>query len=244
MATPPQGYQLDPAALDTSTVADFIKRHVNVGAVEQSGQPRSKIQLPAAAGYHTIAESTPGKISVFSPGEYTPEVRNHEMTHQLQQVNDVGGVKLPGGYVLDLPGQVKPYTGSAGGKMSGYRYGGVDGLLAARQAGKTVADFNQEQQADMVADYQEMQRDYMEKARAGKTTPQDAALMRRVYAAYHPFVQQLADVPQYSLKRALATLIGVTLPEAPAAPRAPGLPGYGTAGLPDRPDPLLEASAP
>jgi hypothetical protein len=246
MPTPPDGYKLDPAVLDASTVPTLISDKVNVGKVLQKVAPGSDVHGATELGYHTVAESNPGVISVFRPKEYGVPVRNHEMTHQLQQVQDIGGLKLPGGYNLDLPGQVKPYSEDQyrSGNHRNYAYGGVQGLLQARQQGKTVADFNREQQADIVADYKEMQDQYEEAVAAGKATPGMSKMMEQVREAYHPFVQQLSDVPKYSALRSIGTMLGISMPEAPSAPRAPGLPAYGTPGLDYRPDPLLGGNVP
>jgi hypothetical protein len=244
--TPPKGYQLDPAVQDTSTVPAFIQQGIDVGSVQQSIAPESAVHGSTDKGYHTVAESNPGVISVFRPGEYDVPVRNHEMTHEFQQTRDFGGIKLPGDNTLDLPGQTKPYSADQyrPGDHRNYAYGGVQGLLKARQQGKTVANFNREQQADIVADYKEMQDDYQEAVAAGTATPGMSKMMEQVRQAYHPFVQQLADVPKYSAARSIGTFLGIGSPDAPPAPRAPGLPAYGTPGLGYvQPDSLLGGDA-
>jgi hypothetical protein len=223
---------LDPAVRDTSTIPEFIRKGVNVGSVLQEWA-QHKPAGPTAPGYHTIAESTPGVISVYRPEEYTAPVRNHEMEHQLQQTRDVGGIKLPGGNTIDLPGQVKPYSPEQypAGDPRNYSYGGVQGLMQAQQQKKTAADFNQEQQADIVADYQKAQDDLLKKVQAGKATSEDLKAWQSTYDAYHPLVQQLSQVPAYSAKRSIGTMLGLGTPDAPPAPAAPGLPAADTPGL-------------
>ena len=239
---PPKGYSLVPI---DNTVPSFIREGVDTSKIQQTVEPVSKEGAPSMAGTETVSEATPGKIAVYDPSKYTPKVRNHELMHELQQSQSDGTVKLPKGYSL-APFGVHPAQAPekyAVGDPKNYDYGGETGLMHARNNGKTAADFNIEQQADMVADYQQKQDAYLAKARSGKSTPQDLADMYHTYQAYHPFIQQMANVPK-SLKDdlpSLRTLLGVGHPEPLApAPAPPGLPAYNTPGLHVAPaDPLL-----
>lgn len=245
MPTPPKGYQLDPATQDTSTVPDFIKKNVNVGSILQKVMPGSGTGTTAPR-YETVAESnTPGTISVYDPKKYDVPTRNHEMDHQFQETRSDGAVQLPKGYELAPFGVTKSYAPEqyAAGDPRNYSYGGEAGLLAARNSGKTMADFNMEQQADIVADYKAKQDAYLAKVRAGTATPADLKAMYQTRQAYHPFVQQHASVPGRlrDMLPSMKTVLGVgTPPPLAPAPAAPGLPSYDTPGLGVAPaDPLL-----
>jgi hypothetical protein len=223
--------KLKPEVEDESTIPEFIRKGVNVGSILQTVKPPS--QAPSVAlGYHASAQADPGVISVFQPDEYTVPVRNHEMTHEYQQTRDIGAIKVPWNDQFDIPGQVKSYSPEqyAYGDPRNYSYGGQDALLAARGK-KTIADFNLEQQADIVADYQKAQDELLKKVQAGKYTSDDLKQWQRTYDAYHPLVQQLSQVPEYSAKRSIGTMLGIGSPDAPPAPAAPGLPPADTPGL-------------
>jgi hypothetical protein len=243
--TPPADYILDPATADLTTIPSFIRNGVDTSKVTQVVEPASQQGAPDVAGTETVAESTPGKIAVYHPSEYTTATRNHEMEHQLQQAQSSGTIKLPGGYELAPFGQhpaAAPEQHESGDPRN-YDYGGERGLQQARQHGKTAADFNIEQQADMVSDYKAKQDTYLAKARAGKITKSDQQAMYQTYQAYHPFIQQMASVPR-SLAQdmpSVRALLGIGKPPSLAAkPAAPGLPSYAVAGLGVAPaDPLL-----
>ncbi len=240
--TPPAGYSLPPI---DNTVPTFIREGMDTSKVQQVVEPASQQGAPDVAGAKTIAESTPGKIAVYDPAKYTAQTRNHEMTHQFQQTRSDGTIHLPGGYELAPFGQAKSQADQkyVSGDPKNYDYGGEAGLIAARNSGKTMADFNQEQQADIVARYKAKQDEYLAKAKAGTMTKDDLHAMYQTYKAYHPFIQQLASVPK-SLADTLPsfrTLMGFGKP-TPLAPKpeAPGLPAYDTPGLHVAPaDPLM-----
>jgi hypothetical protein len=242
--TTPDSTYLNPATQDESTIPSFISKAVDPSSVQQVYSPRSQQGAPDVAGEQTIAESTPGKISVFNPSQYTPAVRDHEMTHQFQQTRSDGTIPLPGGNKLPVFGQhptAAPEQYETGDPRN-YSYGGEGALMDAQADGKSIGDFNIEQQADMVKDYQAKQNAYLAKANAGTLTPEDQNAMHQSYRAYHPLVQQLSAQPK-SFSDSLPPLktmlgIGKPAPLAPA-PAAPGLP-YGVAGLGVTPtDPLL-----
>lgn len=234
---PPTGYNLVPR---DSSVPSFIRE--SVGPIKEKIEPPLKNHYP---GTETIAAAHPGVISIYDSKEYTPQVRNHEMTHQFQYTRADGNVKLPFGYELPISGASSPsapmkYTQ---GSLANYNYGGQDGLQALLSAHKTAANLNVEQQADMVADYKAKQDAYLAKVKAGKATPADLKAMYETHQAYHPFVQQMANVPKNfkDTVPSIGTLIGIGKPQSVATnPAAPGLPSYDTPGLGVAPaDPLL-----
>ncbi len=223
----------------------FIRQGVDTRNVKEAIEPFSQQGAPSMAGTETVAESKPGKIAIFDPGKYTPQVRNHEMEHQLQETRSDGTIKLPGNYEV-APFGVHPIAAPEqhpSGDPRNYSYGGEQALREAHSSGKSVADFNMEQQADMVADYKAKQDAYLAKAAAGKMSPADEHAMYQTYQAYHPLIQQLASQPS-SFREALPsakTVLGIGKPEPLApAPAAPGLPAYDTPGLGVAPaDPLM-----
>ena len=240
--TPPKGYNLIP--LDSS-VPSFIRSGMDTSKIKQTVEPFSQQGAPSMVGTETVSEATPGKIAVYDPSRYTSKVRDHEMTHEFQQSRSDGTVKLPGGYAL-APLGVHPAMAPeqyAAGDPRNYDYGGQAGLQSLRSAHKTAANLNQEQQADMVADYKAKQDAYLAKVKAGTATPADLRAMYATHEAYHPFIQQMANVPN-SFRNSipsLSAILGTGKPQQLApAPAAPGLPSYDTPGLGVAPaDPLL-----
>jgi hypothetical protein len=235
--TPPQGYSL---VTRDSSVPSFIREAV--GPVTEKVVPSHKSD---GLGVETVAESRPGSITVYDPASYTPQVRNHEMTHQFQSTRSNGNARLPFGYELPISGAASPSAPMKynSGDLANYDYGGQAGLQNLLNAHKTSANLNAEQQADVVADYKAKQDAYLAKVKAGKATPADLRQMYETHQAYHPFVQQMADVPQKlrDTLPSLSALLGFGKPQPLApAPAAPGLPSYDTAGLGVAPaDPLL-----
>jgi hypothetical protein len=108
-------------------------------------------------------------------------------------------------------------------------------LQKARAQGKTISDFNYEQQADMVRDYKYHHDLYLQKAATGTITPADEARMYQLQQTYHPFIKQMAEMPgkDVDLKRSsLLELLGIQKPvEINRTPEPPGLPSYDTPGL-------------
>jgi hypothetical protein len=104
-----------------------------------------------------------------------------------------------------------------------FDYGGVEGLMAAQRAHKTIANFSAEQQARMVEDYQKATQDAIRRG--------DPAALARVTAAYHPLIGQLAKIPPKGANMAQMTQQDLT----PAAP----MPPVSVAGMPLLPDKLI-----
>lgn len=228
---PPHGYQIvqkSPAAAgvngkgddsftapDYSDVPAFIKSGIDLSKVRQT--PTSIYgQDPDAIA--SVTPANPYKIDVDMPDLYGPPVLNHELTHTFQFTRN-----------QSLPAPNNPNDGGSASPKS-YAYGGVEGLEKALRGGKTIADFNVEQQADMVRDYKARYGGLLHKAQHGRATPQDLHEMYRLRQAYHPFIQQLADMPGQGQPVAMPT----------GKPAAPGLPDYSVAGLGVVPaDPLM-----
>jgi hypothetical protein len=230
----PKGYSLVPR---DESVPSFIREAV--GPVKETTVSRLTND---PKGIETLASHVPGTISVYDRDKYTPQVRTHEMTHEFQGTRSSGTIPLPFGYEIRLgdTSSSAPMN-SEKGNLANYEYGGQAGLQSLINAHKTAASLNPEQQADMVADYQARQQEYLAKVKAGKATPADLRKMYETYQAYHPFVQQMADAPKpmSQIGPAIKTLLmGKSLP--PPNPVAPGLPSYDTPGLGVAPaDPLL-----
>jgi hypothetical protein len=105
-----------------------------------------------------------------------------------------------------------------------FDYGGIEGLMAAQRAHKTIANFTAEQQARMVEDYQRQTQEAIKKG--------DPTALARVTAAYHPFVGQLAKIPPKGANMTQMTQQDLT-------PAAPPVPPATVAGMPMLPDKLI-----
>jgi hypothetical protein len=213
---------------DYSEVPAFLKQNIDMGRVRQVvTTPQTKEDLNSTAG---VGDDDPYRVKVYAPDLYGPPILNHELTHTFQDTRN-----------KSLPSISAPITGTG---RSVYDYGGVKGLEVARLQGKTIADFNAEQQADMVKDYKWFHDQYLNKAAQGKITPEDEKKMYELQQAYHPFIKQLAAMPgaNVNLDRSpLLELLGIQKPVSiGGAPEPPGLPSYDTPGLGVLPaDPLM-----
>jgi hypothetical protein len=213
---------------DFSDVPQFIRKNIDLSKVKQVVTPKYD-----AAGKNIVADvdtDKPYKINVDEPDIYGPPILNHELTHTVQGTRNKN---LPAAKV-----------NTVGGGKDRYDYGGLKGLQAALKSGKTIADFNEEQQAEMVKNYKEEHDSYLAKAAAGKLTEADKKAMYDLQQAYHPFIRQLADMPGESEKldqNPLKMLLGQqAAPTINMKPDAPGLPDYSVPGLNVLPaDPLM-----
>ena len=234
--TPPPGYQLDvkpPAGYSLDSFASSVKPLSEVPAFIQSGvdakriqqvpaKPESDLDKQAIAYVHS---DDPYKINVNKPGEYDKSVFSHELTHTFQLTrNDA----------IDGSAPVQHKDGKPV-----YDYGGLDGLKKA----KSIADFSDEQQANIVSDYKGIQDHYLRKAATGKITADDRKKFYEARQAYHPLVKQLAEMPgknEHLQPSTLDVVLNRNLPTINTKPEAPGLPPYDTPGLGVVPaDPLL-----
>ncbi len=156
----------------------------------------------------------PTRINVLMPEHYSAPDLAHEMTHVFQNLHSV-----PGGSAQ-----------TQGEGRDEYSYGGIDGLKAAMRSGKTIANFNQEQQARIVQDYYREDRRLMDKAKAGTITPQEKHQLYEMRQVYPRFISQLAAMPK----------TGEEPTPLDTRPVAPSLPDYSVAGLNVvREDPLM-----
>jgi hypothetical protein len=213
---------------DYSEVPEFLKENLDMSRVQQVVTPPKTEEDKKWTAQ--VNKSDPYKIEVLADDLYGPPILNHELTHTFQftRNKDIGKVSSP----------------IQGNGLSIYNYGGVQGLQDARTHGKTISDFNSEQQAEMVKDYKFYHDQYLKKAAEGKITAEDEKKMYELQQAYHPFIQQLAAMPGVNEKidrNALLELVGLQKPVAiNTKPEPPGLPAYNTPGLGMLPaDPLM-----
>lgn len=218
---PPKGYKMEvnlpPGYVlenDFSDVPAFLKQGVDLSKVKQVvGSPNPTIIA-------SVQDNDPYTIKVQSPDMYGPSILNHELTHSYQLTRAEG---------------ITPAAEVVGHSYKNYAYGGPIGLRKALESGKTVSDFNYEQQADMVRDYKMWHDLYLTKAANGTITPEDESTMYRLQQIYHPFIRQLSEMPgkDVDLKRnSLLELLGIQKPvEINRKPEPPGLPSYDTPGL-------------
>ena len=229
---PPSGYSLDPMP-DYSDVPSFLSKGIDMSKVRQvATEPQNQTERNATA---EVDSTDPYKVKVLAPDLYGPPILNHELTHTFQ---DTRNTNLP---------QVSAPIKQSG--RAAYDYGGASGLVALRSSGKTVSDLNAEQQADMVKDYKVFHDQYLKKAAEGKITKDDERAMYQAQQAYHPFIKQLASMPDQKInldRNSLLELIGAQKPvEIRENPEAPGLPSYDTPGLGVLPvDKLLGGKSP
>lgn len=200
-------------------VPTFLKQGLDMNKVKQTvTEPETEQDRNSIA---KVSSNDPYNIKVLSPDLYGSSVQHHELTHTYQETRN-----------KSLPPVAKdvPNTGHAA-----YDYGGITGLQTARQQKKTIADFNYEQQAEIVKDYKALHDSYLKKAATGKMPPAEEKQMYDLQQTYHPFIKQLADMPgqKENLDRSpLLELLGIQKPSALSKqPEAPGLPSYETPGL-------------
>jgi hypothetical protein len=209
-------------------VPAFIQSGIDMSKVRQvETAPITELDRNSIA---KVSDDDPYKVQVLSPDLYGPPILNHELTHTYQETRN-----------KDLPSVSAPVTQSG---RAAYDYGGIKGLQTALANRNTIADFNDEQQAEIVKDYKFYHDQYLAKAAQGKITPAEEKQMYDLQQAYHPFIQQLADMPssKVNLDRSpLLELLGIQKPiDITGSPKPPGLPSYDTPGLGVLPaDPLM-----
>lgn len=197
--TPPSGYTLEdlPAFM----------RESNVGTKTISAPP---MVVGSGRVVADVDPANPRTIEVREPSLYTAPVNTHESTHVFQQSRNPAFASLQGQQQVT--------------SAKGYDYGGMDGLIQARQQGKTIAHFTPEQQATMVADYQ---RETQDAIRRG-----DRAALAKAQSAFEPFVGQLANIPGKDANMTQMSQQDLT-------PAAPGVPPATVAGMPLLPSKLI-----
>ena len=138
--TPPPGYQI-------VNLPSFLKPS-NQGTKVVRGESQTIPGLGEIAA--DVDPANPQTIVVRAPKYFTQPVQTHESTHIYQMSRNPE-------FASGLQGQ------SNASSLKDFDYGGVDGLLAAQRAHKTIANFNAEQQATMVADYQRLTADALKR---------------------------------------------------------------------------------
>lgn len=157
-----------------------------------------------------VRTQQPDTVQVAYPQMFTLPDETHEETHVFQLSRNPAVRRDMDRQELKLQG-IRQHNPSD--PMAGYGYGGDVGLVRDRREGKTIADFNPEQQAQMVSAYQQATNRAMA---TGNTRMLDTA-----NAAYAPFVRQLASLPG---RNDPMNAIDLT-------PRAPGLPPAAISGF-------------
>ena len=166
-----------------------------------------------------VQRSNPTTIQVREPGMFTQPVQTHESTHVYQFSRNPQ-------FIDNATSAANTTTGKNFASISGY--GGIEGLEQAINNRKTIANFNAEQQAEMVADFQKLTGDALKKG--------DRKALARVTAAYHPFVSQLASIPPKGADMTKMTRQDLT-------PAAPSVPPATVIGVPLTADPLIGGAA-
>lgn len=238
LISPPMGYKLTSTSgyapsdfkglPDNSDVPAFIQQGVDMSKVKQIPTPVDPAS-PNDIAY--VGSTTPYDVHVVQPDIYGPPVFNHELMHTFQDTRNPA-----------LGDTSAPISENATHEQT-YGYGGIEGLQKAIQGRKTIANFNREQQAEIVKDYKAIQDKYLAKARSGKLTDADKKALYTAHQAYHPMVQQLASMPgkEVNLSPSLLDMaLGRNMPTIDITPEAPGLPDYSVKGIGVLPaDPLL-----
>lgn len=189
---PPPGYVVD-------AVPDFLK---------PTARTATTTIVPNDPNYAAeVSIVAPHTIKYFGADQVTQPTTTHEVTHIFDNSRSVGTL------ADDLFSRLKGKT------TDSYDYGGMDGLLEAQKAHKTIADFGPEQRAEMVKDWQQMSQ------HAIKTG--DSKLLDQVNEAYGPLIRQFAALPARGDSSGINT-----------TPADPGLPPAAQTGI-LAPDKLL-----
>jgi hypothetical protein len=206
MATTPTGAppQLHPDDFEVTAEAPRDQ----IPAFEQQAVGNIHQQVDRDSGDGTAAHVNPGSstVHVTDPSQYNGGTPQHEYTHVYE------GKKQP---ILK--------TLFAGGNGADQDYGGTPGLEKHNAQGKTIAQFNPEQRAEVVGDSWAAQKKAVADAKAGKLKPGEVEGFDRAKAAQHPTLQQMKNEGDEGID---------------THPAAPGLPPASVSGI-VAPDPLL-----
>ena len=151
-----------------------------------------------------VDPDAPEEIKVREPEQFTLPAETHEQTHIFEDSRNPAVIEQEN---RDLVSGQLPKT---------YDYGGLNGLMRARLAGKTIANYGPEQRAEMVKDFQQQTQ--------GAVASGNAAALDRANAAYAPIVRQLAAEP--GKNDSMTTMTQQDLTPAP-----PGLPPATESGI-------------
>ena len=186
---PPNGYSL-------ASVPNFLK--------PVAANMTVQIQPPNGIDVARVTAANPNTVQVNQPDQFGQPQLNHEVTHGYQfSRNPVVVQQMEG----DLASGKLPKT---------YTYGGADGLLAAQQQHKTIANFGPEQQAEMVSNYTQ---EANQAIAIG-----DMKTLDKLNKAYGPYIQQLVNLPGKNDSMTQMSQQDLT-------PAAPGLPPSAITGI-------------
>lgn len=167
-------------ALDPKLIASLPPFMRNIGA--RMGVSPEK--LPYLAHVDNPIFGSKKDIKVDEPKFFTRPVAAHEGTHVFQNT------------------RIESARPSSSWDKSdkAYDYGGAEGLLKARAEKKTIADFTDEKQAQIVEDYYAFHLAVLQVAQwqNGHLWPSQAEWFEKKKAAYQPFVNQLVGLPDES----------------------------------------------
>lgn len=187
--TPPAGYSL-------ADVPDFLKPTARAMRIE--------VESPNGIDIAKVTSTQPNVIEVNQADHFSQPELNHEVEHGYQFSRNPAIV------------QSMEYDLATGKLPKTYDYGGIAGLLAAQQKGKTIADFGPEQRAEMVKDFQAT----TQKAIATGNTQ----LLDLAEKAYGRFLAQEARLPGKNDSM-------TTMTQRDLTPEAPGLPPSSITGI-------------
>jgi hypothetical protein len=186
---PPNGYSL-------ASVPNFLK--------PTAANMTIQIQPPNGIDVARVSSTNPSVVQVNQPDQFGQPQLNHEVVHGYEFSRNPAVVSQMEG---DLASGKLPRT---------YTYGGADGLLAAQQQHKTIADFGPEQHAEMV-------RNYTTDAQAAIAS-KDMATLDKLNKAYGPYINQLVNLPGKNDSMTQMSQQDLT-------PPAPGLPPSAITGI-------------
>lgn len=238
----PNPHYVAPTMSSTDdSIPAFIRNAVDVNRIQQVVQPQSQVQGdgPKSNVVAEVDSTSPNRIDVFQPNRYDAGSRNHELTHIYQ---DSRSNELPQSQDVknNIQADNDPYDYS-GSKTSARTLPQaqqmqvkLEGLQKAQKSGKTITDYNTEQQAEMVRDYKQQHDSFLQKVKDGKATKTDLQKMSDLQNTYHPFIEQMANMPSKDAAihpGYLNLLLGRHMPTIDTRPAAPGLPSFATAGM-------------
>lgn len=202
-SVPESEYIKDTDVSKVAGVPQFLKDSLGRMTVREQKIPQPDGQLAVAE----VNPMAPQGIGIVRPDLYDRGVRAHELTHVLQMTRNSD-------WQAGMPDN------------RSYDYGDIEGLIEARKQRKTIGDFGVEQQAAIIGDYRDMTAYYLDKAKRGALTGKEARQFQQIKDVFHPFVKQLAGVPnqedhdKWSLN-----------PQMDTRPDAPGIPSADVSGI-------------
>src|SRR6185437_1168856 len=145
---------------------------------------KMQVGQPNGVDIAKVSPSDPNTVVVNQPDQFTQGDLNHETVHSydlsrnpavVAQLAKVQQQQQAAGMYTPVPGQLP----------KAYDYGGVEGLLAARQQGKTIANYGPEHPAQVARHWQAGLKDAIQRG--------DTAKFDLLNKAYAPFIRQEAN---------------------------------------------------